>query len=125
MHVAGCAITAAAGLLLAAAFQHNLWLLTASFALSQIGLRSFAAVFWAIPPQILTGTAAAAGIALINSIGNLGGFVGPTLIGALYDLTGGYTGGFLALTLALIIETVLVLALRVPSATPATAAARR
>ena len=125
LHVAGCAITAAAGLLLAAAFQHNLWLLTASFALSQIGLRSFAAVFWAIPPQILTGTAAAAGIALINSIGNLGGFVGPTLIGALYDLTGGYTGGFLALTLALIIETVLVLALRVPSATPATAAARR
>jgi len=93
--------------------------------LSQIGLRSFAAVFWAIPPQILTGTAAAAGIALINSIGNLGGFVGPTLIGALYDLTGGYTGGFLALTFALIIETVLVLALRVPSATPATAAARR
>lgn len=114
LYVAGCAMTAAVGLVLAAASQHNLWLLTASFAVSQVGLRSFAGVFWAIPPHILTGAAAAAGIALINSIGNLGGFVGPTLIGALYDATGGYTGGLLALTLALIVETALVLTLRVP-----------
>jgi ACS family tartrate transporter-like MFS transporter len=114
--VAACAITAAVGLMLAAAFQHNLWLLTASFALSQVGLRSFAGVFWAIPPQLLTGAAAAAGIAFINSIGNLGGFVGPALIGALYDATGGYTGGLLALTGALVIEALLVVTLRVPLA---------
>jgi MFS family permease len=116
LHVAACAITAAVGLMLAAAFQHNLWLLTASFALSQVGLRSFAGVFWAIPPQLLTGAAAAAGIAFINSIGNLGGFVGPALIGALYDATGGYTGGLLALTAALVIEALLVVTLRVPLA---------
>ena len=79
-----------------------MWLLVLSFTLSQMALRSFVGVFWAIPPQLLGGTAAAAGIALINSIGNLGGFVGPAIIGALHDLTGGYTGGLLALTAALV-----------------------
>jgi MFS transporter, ACS family, tartrate transporter len=116
LHVAACALTAAAGLVLAAAFQGNIWLLTASFTLSQVGLRSFAGVFWAIPPQVLSGTAAAAGIALINSIGNLGGFAGPALIGALYDLTGGYTGGLLALTAVLVLEALLVLRLRLDRA---------
>ena len=76
--------------------------------------RSLVGVFWAMPPQFLGGTAAAAGIALINSIGNLGGFVGPATIGALHDLTGSYTGGLLALTAALIVEAILVLALRLP-----------
>jgi MFS transporter, ACS family, tartrate transporter len=114
LHVAACAVTAATGLILATLFQHNLWLLTASFTLSQIGLRSFAGVFWAIPPQILTGSAAAAGIALINSVGSVGGFTGPTLIGALYDATGGYTGGLLTLAVVLLIEAALVLRLRLP-----------
>ncbi|HET7218188.1 MAG TPA: MFS transporter [Vicinamibacterales bacterium] len=114
LHVAACALTAAAGLVLAVVFQGNIWLLTASFTLSQIGLRSFAGVFWAIPPQVLSGTAAAAGIALINSIGNLGGFAGPALIGAIYDATGGYSGGLVALTGVLVIEALLVLTLRLP-----------
>jgi ACS family tartrate transporter-like MFS transporter len=111
-HVAACAVTAATGLFLATVSQHNIWLLTASFTLSQIGLRSFAGVFWAIPPQILTGSAAAAGIALINSVGSVGGFTGPTLIGALYDATGGYTGGLLTLAIVLLLEAVLVSFLR-------------
>ncbi len=50
-------------------------------------------VFWAIPPIFLGGTAAAAGIALINSIGNLGGFVGPTVMGWLRGTTGDYSQG--------------------------------
>ena len=91
-----------------------MWLLVLSFTLSQMAQRSSVGVFWAIPPQFLGGTAAAAGIALINSIGNLGGFVGPTIIGALHDLTGGYTGGLLAFTAALVVEAVLVLSLRLP-----------
>jgi ACS family tartrate transporter-like MFS transporter len=44
-------------------------------------LRAAIASFWSLPTVILTGTAAAAGLALINSIGNLGGFVGPTVVG--------------------------------------------
>jgi nitrate/nitrite transporter NarK len=80
-------------------------------------------VFWAIPPQLLGGTAAAAGIAMINAIGNLGGFVGPTLVGALHEWTGGYNGALLALTGVLVVEALLVLALRLPSLEPAAAPA--
>ena len=46
-----------------------------------MGQRSVMSVFWAIPPMLLGGTAAAAGIALINAIGNLGGFFGPSIMG--------------------------------------------
>jgi ACS family tartrate transporter-like MFS transporter len=117
-HVAACAIISAAGLLLAIASQGNIWLFVLSFTISQMALRSLVGVFWAMPPQFLGGTAAAAGIALINSIGNLGGFVGPTVIGALHDRTGGYSGGLLALAVALVIEAILVLTLRLPAAEP-------
>ncbi|MGH9372110.1 MAG: MFS transporter [Vicinamibacterales bacterium] len=114
LHVAACAITAAVGLLLAVAFQGNIWLLVLSFTLSQMGQRSVMSVFWAIPPMFLGGTAAAAGIALINAIGNLGGFFGPSMMGWLRDLTGGYSGGLLVLAAALTIEAVLVATLRLP-----------
>src|SRR3954471_172786 len=52
-------------------------------------------VFWAMPAALLSGPAAAAGIALINSIGNLGGFVGPYLVGLLQDATGAPAGALL------------------------------
>jgi ACS family tartrate transporter-like MFS transporter len=113
-HVAACVLTAAAGLLLAAWSGQNVWLLMLSFTLSQVGQRSVQAVFWAIPPMLLGGTAAAAGIGLINSIGNLGGFFGPSTMGALREMTGGYTGGLYVLTAALIVEAVLVMSLRLP-----------
>jgi ACS family tartrate transporter-like MFS transporter len=115
-HVAACVATTALGLLLAVISQAQIWLLILGFTIAQMGLRSFAAVFWAIPPQILGGRSAAAGIALINSIGNLGGFVGPTIIGFLHGLTGSYSGGLIALTAALIVEALLVLAIRLPRA---------
>ena len=113
-YVAGCALATAIGLVIAVSFQNYMWMLVLGFAVSQMALRSLAGVFWAIPPQLLGGAAAAAGIGLINAIGNLGGFVGPTLIGTLHDLTGGYTGGLLALTGVLLLEAILVLRVRVP-----------
>lgn len=115
LHVAACAITAAAGLLLAIASQGNIWLLVLSFTLSQMGQRSVMSVFWAIPPLFLGGTAAAAGIALINSLGNLGGFFGPTMMGWLRDTTGGYSGGLLVLAAALVVEAALVASLPLPA----------
>ena len=72
--------------------------------------------FWAIPPIFLGGTAAAAGIALINAIGNLGGAVGPSVMGVLKGRSGEYTGGLLVLVAALILEAVLVLLIRLPRA---------
>ena len=118
LHVAACAITAAVGLLLAVAFRDNLAMLVISFTICQMGQRSVMSVFWAIPPMFLGGTAAAAGIALINAIGNLGGFFGPSMMGWLRDMTGGYSGGLLVLAAALMIEAVLVVTLRLPSKEP-------
>lgn len=57
------------------------------------GILSAFPVFWEMPLVILTGTAAAGGVALINSIGNLSGFVGPYLIGYFKTLTGQVSGG--------------------------------
>ena len=113
-HVAACALTGATGLALAAGFQHSVWIIVLSFTLSQLGQRSVQGVFWAIPPIFLGGTAAAAGIALINSVGNLGGFVGPTVMGTLRGWTGDYASGLSILAAALVLEAILVMSLRLP-----------
>ena len=113
-HVAACALTGAAGLVLAASAGTNVPLIVLSFALSQLGQRSVQGVFWAIPPIFLGGTAAAAGIALINSVGNLGGFVGPTVMGWLRGVSGSYAAGLLVLATALVIEAALVASLKLP-----------
>jgi ACS family tartrate transporter-like MFS transporter len=114
LHVAACALTAATGLVLATFFQDNVLLIVLSFTLSQIGHRSVMSVFWAIPP-IFLGSAAAAGIATINAIGNLGGFVGPSVMGSLRESTGDYTAGLLVLAGALVLEAILVMTLRLPT----------
>ncbi len=114
-HVAACAATAAAGLLVAIAFQDSMWGLVLGFTLSQVGQRSVMSVFWAIPPIILGGTAAAAGFGLINAVGNLGGFFGPSIMGTLRETTGSYTGGLLVLAGALVVEAVIVLNIRLPA----------
>jgi ACS family tartrate transporter-like MFS transporter len=113
-HVAACALTAATGLVLAVLFQDSVPLLVLSFALSQLGQRSVMSVFWSIPPMILAGTAAAGGIALINSIGNLGGAVGPSVMGWLREGTNSYSSGLLVLAGALVLEACVVLSLRLP-----------
>jgi D-galactonate transporter len=64
-------------------------------------------VFWAMPAAFLSGAAAAAGIALINSIGNLGGFVGPYLVGLMKDATGSTDGGLLTLSVILALGAIL------------------
>jgi ACS family tartrate transporter-like MFS transporter len=116
-HVAACAITGATGLILAAGFETSVAMIVFSFAVSQLGQRSVQGVFWAIPPMFLGGTAAAAGIALINSVGNLGGFVGPTVMGWLREVSGSYSAGLLVLASALVVEAILVMSLRLPSET--------
>ncbi len=117
-HVAACALTGALGLVIAAFAHGNVPLIVFAFAICQLGQRSVQGVFWAIPPMFLGGTAAAAGIALINSIGNLGGFVGPTVMGALRGSTGAYASGLLVLATALIIEAAIVWQLPLPVANP-------
>jgi ACS family tartrate transporter-like MFS transporter len=69
------------------------------FGLVIIGSNTMLAPFWCLPSMILSGSSAAVGIALINSVGNTGGFLGPYMIGFIKDLTGGTKGSFLALAL--------------------------
>ena len=66
-------------------------------------------VFWTMPTALLSGAAAAAGIAAINSIGNIGGFVGPYLVGLVKDATGSTDGGLIALAALLAIGSVIAL----------------
>jgi ACS family tartrate transporter-like MFS transporter len=114
-HVAACALTAAIGLILATQYQDNVPMLVFSFALSQLGQRALLGVFWAIPPMFLGAAGAAAGIAVINAVGNLGGYVGPDMMGYLRDRTNGYTLGLTVLAACLIVEAILVLSLRLPA----------
>jgi nitrate/nitrite transporter NarK len=83
--------------LIAAAYIGNPIL--AAVALTVCAMAVYAAVptFWTLPTGFLTGSAAAGGIALINSIGNLGGFVGPYVIGWIKDATGEITLGLVVL----------------------------
>lgn len=76
---------------------------------------SFQATFWAIPSGFLTGRAAAGGLALIVSIGNLGGFVGPSMIGYIKQATGGFTLPLLAVAGALALGATIMLLLGDPA----------
>ena len=67
-----------------------------------VGIFAAMGPFWSLPPAILTGTAAAAGFALINSIGNVGGLVGPALIGGMKEASGTFTNALLFLALSLL-----------------------
>jgi nitrate/nitrite transporter NarK len=62
--------------------------------------------FWSIPPMFITGTAAAASIAWINSLGNLGGFFGPWYVGVIKDWTGTYAGGLYGLAFLCVVSAV-------------------
>jgi ACS family tartrate transporter-like MFS transporter len=120
-HVALCAMLASLGTAMAAFSQDSLLLVVIAFSLAQIGQRSLLSVFWAIPPIFLGGTAAAAGIAMINSIGNLGGQIGPSVMGWLRQNSTGYTGGLLVLAGGLMVEALLVLSMKLPAARKAAA----
>jgi len=80
----------------------------AAFTFVAIGIYAALPVFWTMPTASLTGAAAAGGIALINAIGNLGGYIGPTVIGQLKDRFG-YNAGLLVLAAAMSIAGLLVL----------------
>ena len=95
-HAGGAALLASVSIALALLINQP-WIIVIGFVLLAIGVYSAINVFWAVPGQVLTGVGAAAGIGLINSIGNLSGFSGPYITGLLYTTTGSYTPGFLVI----------------------------
>ncbi len=87
---------ATAGLVLAGMTMGSWWSLV-GMCLAAAGFYGTKGPFWSMPSMMLTGAAAAAGIAYINSIGNVGGAVGPALVGWIKDVTGSYSGGLYGL----------------------------
>jgi MFS family permease len=77
-----------------------------------IGTNTSRAIQWTVPTRFLSGIAAAGGLAMMNSIGTFGGFVGPWTMGFMRDLTGSYNGGLLAMTGFFFVGTVLALLMR-------------
>jgi len=110
-HVAAAAIASAAGFALSAYFR-NPYLAMAGLTLAFIGIKSTLGPFWAMSTAFLTGTAAAGGIALINSVGNLGGFVGPYIVGVIQDRTQSHLAALLVLGSSLLCMGLLALTIR-------------
>ena len=107
-HVAIPAIVAACAFVLLGATRSPFYSLTLLSFLAA-GIYSYFGPFWALPSEFLTGYSAAAGIALINSVGNLGGFAGPYMIGTIASRTGSlYAGLAIAGALLLISATLVV-----------------
>jgi ACS family tartrate transporter-like MFS transporter len=108
-------MVAAAGLTITAQTVGTAWALV-GMSIAAIGFYGSKGSFWAMPPMILTGTAAASGIAWINSVGNLGGFFGPSVVGWAKDYSGSFAGGLYALAgFALLSAVVSALWLSIPN----------
>ena len=97
-------------LLLAVLFGSNLPLAVTLFALVGVGYYAFHPCFWAVPTAFLSESAAAASIGLINSLGNLGGFFGPMVMGYLVNRTHSFQAGLLFLVVSLCLSGVLMVA---------------
>jgi MFS transporter, ACS family, tartrate transporter len=123
-HVVGACMLAALGLVLAG-FAGTVLAVLLALTLVNIGISSAKPPLWSMPTLFLSGSAAAAGIATINSIGNLGGFVGPAMIGWIKDVTGSFRGGLFFVAALVVVSALLTLVLarsQRASAAPAAAA---
>jgi ACS family tartrate transporter-like MFS transporter len=109
-HLAIPAFVGGIALALSAAARHPLIAL-AAITIAEAGVSSTAGPFWTLPPTFLDGAAAAGGIALINSTGNLAGFVGPTIVGLIKQLTHSFAGGLLLMAGAILAAGLIALAL--------------
>jgi ACS family tartrate transporter-like MFS transporter len=116
-HVAGSLFVGAAGAAVSAAVNYHPAVAVAALSVAALGIWSAFGPFWSMPPVFLAGTAAAAGIALVNSVGNLGGFVGPSLFGLIKEHTGGFAGALWTLAAVLAAGGVLVLQVKLPRVT--------
>jgi len=105
-------IVAAIGFIVCAQAGSNTPIAMSGLVLAVAGVITGLAMFWALPTSFLGGNAAAAGIALINCTGNLGGFFSPTIIGFLKTYTGTLNSGLFLVAACMIVSSGLILTLR-------------
>ena len=109
-HTAGAALAGALGLVAATIYSDNTAIALAALSVATAGILSTFPIFWSLPTAMLGGAAAAAGIAMINSLGNLAGFVAPYLVGAIRDASGSTASGMYLIAASLAAGAVLVVA---------------
>ncbi|MEP6834779.1 MAG: MFS transporter [Gemmatimonas sp.] len=107
-HVIGSLLLAACGLVLLASVGRAPVLSVLALSVVTTGTLSFFATFWTVPTSLLRQSAAAAGIAWINSVGNLGGYLGPDLIGRIRASTGSSSGALLSLAAIAVVGAVVM-----------------
>lgn len=110
-HVAGGALVCGLGLI-ATAYVHGLAWSMVTLSIAMAGLASMFGPFWTLATSFVQGAAAAAGIALINSVANVGGFLGPYALGYLKDRTQSFSAGLVAIGLVVIIGGAAALAVK-------------
>jgi ACS family tartrate transporter-like MFS transporter len=110
-HVAIPAFVSAIGWTMSTLVDSPVWFIF-SLALMQMGIMSMLPTFWSLPTAFLSGTAAAGGIALINSVGNLGGFVGPNILGQSKEITDSFIPGLLTIAAIMALGGILALCVR-------------
>jgi len=109
-HTALAALAGALGLVAATVYSDSTVIALAALSVATAGILSTFPIFWSLPTAMLGGAAAAAGIAMINSVGNLAGFVAPYLVGAIRDATGSTASGIYLIAASLAAGALLVVA---------------
>ena len=108
-HIAVPALLGAVGLVLSVTWGQNTVLAMTALTLATMGILTTLPLFWSLPTSFLAGAGAAAGIALINSVGNLAGFVSPFAVGWLKDMTQSTNAGMYLLSVSLVVGALLTL----------------
>lgn len=108
LHVVLPIALGASALALMPSTQGNLVLTLVCFMFAYFGFKAYIPVFWTLPNLLLTQAAAAGSIGLINSIGNLGGFLGPHLLGRVKEATGSFVGGLYCLSVSMFLSATLI-----------------
>ncbi|MEO6812089.1 MAG: MFS transporter [Isosphaeraceae bacterium] len=111
LHTALPILLGAIALLCTLLSRGHLWLTVLLFTFALTGLKAYLPAFWSLPSLFLTEVAAAGSIGLINSVGNLGGFLGPYVIGKVESLTGSFQGGLIFLGISMAASATIIILL--------------
>ena len=109
-HMAVALVIAAAGIA-GSTLTGDPTLTIIAFTIGACGVFAALPLFWTLPTALLSGSAAAAGIAVINSVGNLSGFFGPYAMGWIKDATGSFSGGLLLVAALAVVAMIIVIVL--------------
>jgi D-galactonate transporter len=112
-HLALAGFVGAAGLVVSATYSHNVVISMIALTFAAAGICTTVSQFWTLPSAFLGGVAAAAGIAFVNSVGNLSGFVAPSMVGWIKDATGSTNAALLVIAACIALAGLLVF--RVPA----------